>query len=45
MATRSSSRLKSVPEKLKNYFAEQDDEYLRTEEADDVFVPGKFRKK
>ena len=28
MATRSSSRLKSVPEKLKNYFTEQDEEYF-----------------
>ena len=27
MATRSSSRLKSVPERLKNYFTEQDEEY------------------
>ena len=45
MVTRSSSRLKLVPEKLMNYFTEQDDEYFSNEEADDVFVSGKFRKK
>ena len=45
MATRSSSRLKSVPERLKNYFTEQNDEYFSSQETDDVFVSGKFRKK
>ena len=45
MATRSSSRLKSVPERLKNYFTEQDEEYFSSQETDDVFVPGKSRKK
>ena len=45
MATRSSSQLKLVPEKIKNYFSEQDNEYFSSEEADDVFVSGKFRKK
>ena len=45
MAKRSSSRLKSVPKKLKKYFTEQGDEYFSSEEADDVFVSGKFRKK
>ena len=45
MATRFSSRLKSVPEKLKNYFTEQDDGYFSSEEADNVFVSGKFRTK
>ena len=45
MATRSSSRLKSVPEDLKNYFTEQDEEYFSSQETDDVFVSGKSRKK
>ena len=44
MATRSSSRLKSVPEKLKIYFTEQDEEYFSSQETD-VFVSGKSRKK
>ena len=37
MATRPSSRLKSVPERLKNYFTEQDEEYFSSQETDDVF--------
>ena len=37
MATNSSSRLKSVPEKLKNYLTEQDEEYFSSQENDDVF--------
>ena len=37
MATKSSSRLKSVPEKLKNYLTEQDEEYFSSQENDDVF--------
>ena len=37
MAKRSSSRLKSVTEKLKNYFTEQDNEYFSSEGADDCF--------
>ena len=45
MATKSSSRLKSVPEKLKNYFTEQDEEYFCSQENDDVFVSEKSRKK
>ena len=45
MATRSSSRLKSVPERLKNYFTEQDEEYFSSQETDDVFVSGKSRRK
>ena len=45
MATRSSSRLKSVPERLKNYFTEQDEEYFSSQETDNVFVSGKSRKK
>ena len=45
MATRSSSRLKSVPERLKNYFTEQDDDYISGKETVDVFVSGKSRKK
>ena len=44
MATGSSSRLKSVPERLQNYFTEQDDEYFSSQETDDVFVSGKSRK-
>ena len=44
MATRSSSRLKSVPEKLKNYFIEQDDEHFSSQETVNVFVL-KIRKK
>ena len=41
---KSSSRLKLVPEKLRNYFTEQDEEYFSSQETDDVFVartPGK----
>ena len=45
MATRSSSRLKSVPERLKNYFTEQGGEYFSSQETDDDFVSGKSRKK
>ena len=45
MATRSSSRLKSVPDRLRNYFAEQDEEYFSSQETDDVFVSGKYRNK
>ena len=45
MATRSSSRLKLGPERLKNYFTEQDEEYFSGQETDDVFVSGKSRKK
>ena len=45
MTTSSSSRLKLVPEKLKNYFTEQDEEYFSSQETDDFFVSGKFRKK
>ena len=45
MATRPSSRLKSVPERLENYFTEQDEEYFSSQETDDVFVSGKSRKK
>ena len=45
MAARSSSRLKLVPEKLKNYFTEQDEEYFSSQETDDVFISGKSRKK
>ena len=37
MATRSSSRLKSVPEKLKIYFTGQDEEYLSSQETDVFF--------
>ena len=35
---KSSSRLKSVPEKLKNYFTEQDEEQFSSQETDNVFV-------
>ena len=45
MTTRSSSRLKSVPKRLKNYFTEQDEEYFSSQETDDVFVSGNSRKK
>ena len=45
MATRSSSRLNSVPEKLKIYFTEQDEEDFSSQETDDVFVSGRSRKK
>ena len=45
MATRSSSLLKSVPERLKNYFTEQGEQYFSSQEIDDVFVSGKSRKK
>ena len=38
MATRSSSPLKSVPVKLRNYFTEQDEEYFSRQETNDVFV-------
>ena len=37
MAKRSSSQLKLVPEKLKNYFTEQDEEYFSSQETDDFF--------
>ena len=42
-ATKSSSGLKSLPEKLVNYFTKRDKEY--SHENDDVFVWRKFRKK
>ena len=45
MDTRSSNRLKSVPERLKNYFTEQDEVYFSSQETDDVFVSGKSTKK
>ena len=45
MATRPRSQLKPVPEKLKNYFTEQDEEYFSNQETNDVFVSGKSRKK
>ena len=45
MATKSGSRLKSVPDKIKNYYTEQDEKYFRIQETDYVFVLGKFRKK
>ena len=45
MATRSGSQLKSVPEKLKNFFTQQDEKYFSGQETDDVSVSGKFRKK
>ena len=45
MDTRSSNRLKSVPERLKNYFTEQDEVYFSSQETDDVFVSGKYTKK
>ena len=45
MATRSSIRLKLVPERLNNYFTEQDEEYFSSQETDLVFVSGKSRKK
>ena len=45
MATRSSSRLKLEPERLKKYITEQDEEYFSSQETDDVFVSGKSRKK
>ena len=39
MAKRSCNRLRPVPEKLKNYFTEQnEDEYFSSQETDDVFV-------
>ena len=41
MTTSSSSRSKSVPQKLKNYFTEQDEEYFSSQETDDVFVSRK----
>ena len=44
MATRSSSRSKSAPEKITKYFTEQDEEYFSSQETDDVFVSGKPRK-
>ena len=40
MATRSSSPLKSVPEKSKIYITEQHEEYFSSQETDDVFVSG-----
>ena len=43
MAKRSSSRLQSVPERLRNYFTEPDEEYFSSQETDDVFVSGKSR--
>ena len=45
MATRSSSRLKSVPEGLKSFFTELYEEYFSSQQSDDVFVSGKSRKK
>ena len=45
MATRFSSRLKSVPEKLKNSFTEQDEEYFSSQETDEDFFSEKFGKK
>ena len=48
MATRSSGRLKLVPEKFEKlniYFTEQDEEYFSSQQTDDVFVSGKSRKK
>ena len=45
IATRSSSRLKSLSEKLQNYFTDQDEEYFISQETDDVFVSSKSRKK
>ena len=44
MATGSSSQLKLVPEKLKNYVTEQDKEYFSSQETDDVFVSGESGK-
>ena len=45
IATTSSSRLKSLPEKLQNYFTDQDNEYFISQETDNVFVSRKSRKK
>ena len=45
MATIYGSRLKLVPEEFKNYFIAQDEEYFSSQETDDIFVSGKFRKK
>ena len=44
MTAKSSSRLKSVPEKLKNYFFEQDEVYFSSQETGDVLLSGKSRK-
>ena len=44
-STRSSSLFKLVPEKLKNYVKEQDEEYFSGEEANDGFVSGESSKK
>ena len=43
-AIRSSSRLNSVPEKLKIYFTRQDENYFSPDETDDVFVLGALKK-
>ena len=45
MAKSSSCRLKLVPDKLKNYFTEQDEEYFSSQGTDDDFVPRKSKKK
>ena len=37
MATRSSSRLQLVPEKLKNYSTEQDEDNFSSQKTDDIF--------
>ena len=34
-----------MPERLKNYFTEQDEEYFSSQETDEVFISGKSRKK
>ena len=44
MTPRFSSRLKSVLEKVKNYFTEQDEEYFSSQETDDSFVAEKLKK-
>ena len=44
MVTKSSSQLKSVPQKKKVYFSEQYEEYFSSNQTDDVFASGKFSK-
>ena len=44
-ATRSSSRLNSLPKKIKNYSSEQDEDNLSSKETDDVFDLGKIRRR
>ena len=44
MSLKSSNQLKLVPEKLRNYFIEQDEGYFSSQETDDVIVSGKSQK-